>query len=134
MTPTERRLALGAAAALILTASAAAQTKPPSLEGDWQGPLSVGQKTLHLALHVTPAPEGLDNASLDVTEQGVQGLPGRVIDQKGAMSEILFLDAGADYTATLSEDGRTLTGKWNQGPVSIPLVMTRQAPAGRPKP
>jgi hypothetical protein len=89
----------------------------------------VGQKTLRLALHVTPAPEGLPNASLDSLDQGVDGLPGRVVDQKGATSQILFLEAGADYTATLSDDGQTLTGKWSQGPVSIPLVMTRQAPA-----
>ena len=124
------RLVAGVGAALVLSGPAAAQ----SIEGDWAGSLSAGTHTLHLALHVSPAPEGLPNASLDSVDQGVQGIPGRIIDQKGATSQILFLEAGADYTATLSPDGKTLTGKWSQGPTSIPLVMTRQQPAAPAKP
>lgn len=129
MNARSQRLALAMGAALMFAAPAAAHGAGKGIEGDWKGTLAFGPKTLQLGLHVTPAPEGLDNASLDVVEQGVQGLPGRIIDQKGATSQILFLDAGADYTATLSDDGQTLTGKWNQGPASIPLVMTRRAPA-----
>lgn len=115
------------AAALLIAGPAAAQGKAASIEGDWQGSLHVGQKDYRLILHVTPAPEGLPNASLDSPDQGVEAIPGRVIDQTGATSRILFLDVGGDYAATLSEDGKTLTGKWNQGLAPLPLVMTRTA-------
>ena len=117
--------ALVAACVLAPAAPAFAQT----LEGDWSGMLQTPKAKLHLVLHITRAAEGLPNASLDSPDQGMEGLPGRVIDRKGATAQVLFLDAGADYTATLSADGRTLDGKWNQGPASIPLVMTRNAAA-----
>jgi hypothetical protein len=121
--------ALGLAVALAVAVSAPAQEKAATIVGDWQGSLSLGKRTLTLALHVTPAPEGLPNASLVDLQQGGEGLPGRIIEQSGATSQVLFLDAGADYTATVSADGQTLTGKWNQGALSLPLVMTRTAPA-----
>lgn len=124
-----RRLWLAGAAALVVNGAAAAQEKAASIIGDWQGSLSVGKRTLNLALHVTAAPEGLPNASLVDLQQGGEGLPGRIIEQTGATSQVLFLDAGADYTATVSADGQTLTGKWSQGALSLPLVMTRAAAA-----
>ncbi|HSV01976.1 MAG TPA: hypothetical protein VLI41_02115 [Phenylobacterium sp.] len=122
------RLLAGVGAALILAGPAAAQ----SVIGDWAGSLSLGARSLRLALHVSPAPEGLPNASLESPDQGAGDVSGRVIDQKGATSQILFMEAGADYTATLSPDGKTLTGKWSQGAMSLPLVMTRQSPAAAP--
>ena len=133
MTPISRLapFALGLAAALAIAVSAAAQDKAATIVGDWQGSLSLGKRTMNLALHVTPAPEGLPNASLVDLQQGGEGLPGRIIEQTGATSQVLFLEAGADYTATVSADGQTLTGKWNQGALSLPLVMTRTAPAAQ---
>lgn len=122
-----RMLALGilACSALAIAAPAAAQ----GLEGDWSGVLQAGPKRLRLALHVTPAPEGLPNVSLDSLDQGAKGIPGRVIERNGATAQMLFLDAGAGYAAKLSDDGNTLTGKWSQGPVELPLVFTRTTAA-----
>jgi hypothetical protein len=123
---TVRRAVLGLGAALALVAGAAQAQPAPSVIGDWTGTLQAGKTTIDLVLHVTPAAKGLPNAGLDIPARGVADLPGRVVDQHGSTSQILFLEAGADYTANLSADGKTLTGKWTQGPASLPLVMTRR--------
>ncbi|MEO8113280.1 MAG: hypothetical protein ABI655_02790 [Phenylobacterium sp.] len=118
------RTALGFAAALALGASAQAQ----AFDGDWRGTLAAGGQALRLVLHVHTDKEGTD-VSIDSLDQGAMDIPGAAMKQEPPNLGLLFLGIGGAYDATLSADGKTLTGKWTQGANVLPLVLTLQPPA-----
>ena len=98
--------------------------KPNPLVGFWAGSLQVGVVKLRLAFAVVEA-EGVLSAKLDSLDQGKKNLPFGEVDHKDGKVSIANAAIGITYTATLSEDGKTLTGEWAQGGQKLPLVMTR---------
>ncbi len=118
-----RRAGLAIAGLLVLAGPAAAQ----DILGDWEGTIATPAAKLRVVMHVTPAPEGLPNAALDSLDQGAMDLPGRVMRMEGDKVDVLFLAIGGGYSATLSPDGKTLTGMWTQGPADLPMTLSRKA-------
>lgn len=113
---------IGAAPAVPASATAAA-----SLAGEWRGALAIpGGASVPLVLHVAGAPEHW-TATLDSPAQGATGLPVAEVVQDGTAVRFALSAPQASFAATLSPDGRTLTGTWSQGAASLPLVMTRAA-------
>lgn len=126
MTRWIRRTAFGLAAALALGTGAQAQ----AFDGDWQGVLSAGGRQLRLVLHIHTDKDGTE-VSIDSLDQGAMGIPGAAMKQEPPNLGLLFLGVGGSYDATLSPDGKTLTGKWSQNAADLPLVLTLQ-PAAKP--
>lgn len=119
ITKSAQRLALGCAAALIVAASAAAQTH----DGDWAGAakLPSGQE-LHLLLHLTTK-GGDTDATLDSIDQGVT-IPAAAVKANGDKLSILFLAVGGELEGAFAADGKTFTGAWKQG-LAIPVTLTK---------
>lgn len=113
-------------AALILTVllpPASAQT--PSLEGIWEGTLSVGGASLRLIFKVTKSPTGSLTATLDSPDQGALGLPVDAVALDGNSVRFDLTRLGASYEAKVNSQFTELTGNWKQGGLELPLVMKR---------
>jgi hypothetical protein len=100
-----------------------------SIVGDWRGAVSPAPgRSIPLVLHINGTP-GSFTATLDSPAQGAVGLPVASVKQEGRTLYIVLTTPSASYTATVSDDGKTLVGTWSQGGGSIPLTMTRAVPA-----
>jgi uncharacterized protein len=90
--------------------------------GDWKGTLKTPGPELQLALHIQQASAGAYTATLDSVDQGANGIPVSSITFEENKLKLQFDRMKAGYEATLSEDGKTLTGTWSQGGGSLPLT------------
>jgi uncharacterized protein len=92
------------------------------ISGDWQGTLNTGVGELRLVLHITKAPDGSLQATLDSIDQGQIGIPVPSITLKDSK---LKLDvAVATYAGKVSADSKTISGTWSQGK-DLPLEFKR---------
>lgn len=104
-------------------------TASTSVVGDWRGAVSPAPgRSIPLVLHITGTPGSL-TATLDSPAQGAAGLPVASVKQEGTTLHFVLTTPSASYTATISDDGKTLEGTWSQRGGSIPLIMTRAAPS-----
>lgn len=108
--------------ALIGTHSAWPQASPGS---DWSGTLTASGQQLHLALHLTPGDHGALAAKLDSIDQGAMGIPCSDVTVDGEAFSFAVPAIGGHYAGQISADGKTITGTWSQGPMSLPLNWTR---------
>jgi pimeloyl-ACP methyl ester carboxylesterase len=110
-----------------VSAQTPTEAPAPTILGEWRGTLSPAPgRAIPLVLHVSGA-TGHWAATLDSPTQGAIGLPVSSVTQEAAEVRFALAAPKADYVATLSADGRLLTGKWLQGAASLPLTMTRTA-------
>lgn len=110
--------------AIFLLIGAALAASASDLSGTWTGNLVAGGRTLRTGLNITEA-AGHYTATLDSYDQGAVGIPATRVTVEGTR---LHLDApaiDAVYDATLSADGKTLSGTWKQRGISIALTLTR---------
>jgi hypothetical protein len=94
-----------------------------SPEGTWLGALAVGGATLHLAFHVTRAPDGALVATLDSIDQGARGIPVDKVSFDAPTVRLELTNLGGVFAGTL--DGDVLVGTWTQGGRALPLAMKR---------
>ncbi|MBV9156584.1 MAG: beta-lactamase family protein [Acidobacteriaceae bacterium] len=107
--------------------------EPSAVDGDWSGVLRAGGGSLRLALHVKTVSAGKMDVSLDSLDQGAMGIPcdNAKLDGKNFSFDVPAVHG--NYTGTLSDDGKKLTGTWTQG-TPLPVELTRQASTGeKPK-
>jgi pimeloyl-ACP methyl ester carboxylesterase len=111
-------LTLGAAAGL---AAAADQ----GVVGSWMGTITLPSAEIAVIFHLASTPEGALQATLDVPDQGAQGLPvDSVTWQDGALRlEIKFIDVV--YEGKLTADGQSCEGSLVQGGTTTPLTLRR---------
>jgi hypothetical protein len=94
------------------------------LEGTWNGAIEFQGKTERLVLKLTNQADGSAIGSIvDLDGSNLEIPVG--ISQKAANVTIEVAAVAASITGTLN--GADLTGTWNQGPVSLPVVFTRGA-------
>lgn len=94
------------------------------ITGQWQGTLDVQGQSLAIVFNVEEEGEGF-TSTMDSPDQGAKGIPTsstKFEDQKLAITVDML---GVNFEADLSEDGSQLDGTFNQGPLSLPLVMTK---------
>ena len=137
--PILTRCLFSASAAFLLATSAAAQTAPAAavasvqgLDAEWDGMLGVAGTQLRLVLHVHSNPAGGTVTTLDSLDQNVSGLVVTDLAKAGDKMSFQVPIIGARYEGTLSADGQTVKGSWQQG-ASFPLTFARRA-AGAPAP
>ena len=112
---------LFAGAFLIFATAAHAQT-PPSLAGDWDGGLKVPAGIeVPLILHLTDT-----GATLDSPDQNAKGVAA-TLSRNGDAVVLEIPSSKARFTATLSADGKTLTGTFAQGGATMPAHFSRRA-------
>ncbi|HKU54356.1 MAG TPA: alpha/beta fold hydrolase [Rhizomicrobium sp.] len=120
-------------AALLLTGiGAAAADEIASLAGDWDGTLPTGRGvSLRMTLRVDSS-DGKTTAYMVSLDQGGVKIPIAGIARDGDSVTFDAPTVQGSYSATLSRDGKTMTGRWAQR-VTLPLTLTRRA-EGAPDP
>jgi CubicO group peptidase (beta-lactamase class C family) len=106
-----------------------AQSKP-SLAGDYAGILA---GALHLKLHITAAPDGSLNGTLDSVDQGAIGIPCADFQIDGNTLSFRVPAVNGTWKGTVSADGASLTGTWSQGtPMALNFARDTFVPAEKP--
>src|SRR5579862_8448695 len=119
------RMILTAMLALFIAASSIALAhKPPGIAGDFTGALHSNEVTLRLALHVKANKAGRLSVTIDSLDQHAMGIAASDAVLKGDSFSFEVPSVGGKYRGTLSGDGVTIDGIWNQG-TPLPLVFTR---------
>lgn len=93
--------------------------------GDWNGDIEVQGMQLRLVFHITEDGENL-KATMDSPDQGANGIPVQKIVLDGKKLTIEMPNLGLKYISILNDDGTEIEGTFNQGPMSLPLKMTRE--------
>jgi hypothetical protein len=112
---------------LTMAASAFAQA---DMRGHWTGNLNTPNGAVGFEFDLDKTSDGWIG-SVSVPAQGANGMPLENIsfaEGKGTF----HLKGGAgdpNFTGTLAEDGKTLDGTFSQGPMSLPLKLTRAGDA-----
>ncbi|HEX4002138.1 MAG TPA: TIGR03435 family protein [Candidatus Acidoferrales bacterium] len=116
------------AAGLLEAAGRQTQTAPPEtgIVGTWQGTLHIPQgPDLRAVEQVTePTPGNLKVVLYSIDQSG-QGIPATSASfQSGVFKyAVNFLDN--TFEGKMSNDGKSISGTWKQGPLSVPLVLER---------
>jgi len=100
-----------------------------AISGDWKGTLKTrgpqGQEvSLPVVLRFLTDQRANMIGFLDSPSQGAKDIPITEASLTGAKFVAKIAPLGAEFRADL--DGKTLTGEWTQGPVGIPLKMTKE--------
>jgi hypothetical protein len=99
---------------------------PKELEGAWEGAIEVNGQTLHLTLTLANSPEGPATGTLVSIDQGAQ-IPLPSIVSAGTHLKLIAQSVAGTWEGETS--ATQLTGTWVQGPLNVPLVFKRPAPA-----
>jgi hypothetical protein len=91
------------------------------LAGTWNGALSTGTDDLRLRLNITKTGSGGATGTMDSLDQGANGIPISAITLKKDKVHFEARGVGGVYEGTLSTNGATLSGEWQQGGGSLPL-------------
>ena len=110
---------------LVLLSANLAHAQAAKVAGDWEGTMPDGR---HIVLHFTAETATALSGTIDSPDQGAYDIPlSDVTCKDGALSASVAMVQGV-YKATLSADGKTLTGSWTQGGGEpTPLNFTRAA-------
>jgi len=106
---------------LIISAFAFSQ----EIAGDWNGALKVGGMQLRLVFHITKTDAGY-SATMDSPDQGAKGIPMSKTTYENQVLTVEMAAAKINYSGTF-DNKETVTGTFNQGGQSFPLVLTRKA-------
>ena len=128
MHPTRRIPALLLALIAFLPLSIHAQQKP-NIAGTYTGMLG----NLHVKLHIKSDTSGALTCTLDSPDQNALDLPCADIHLSGQSLTFNLPIVNGTWQGTVSPDGASLTGTWNQG-APLPLNFDRESTAAPEKP
>jgi pimeloyl-ACP methyl ester carboxylesterase len=89
----------------------------PTIAGNWQGALDVGNFKLRLVLKISQLPDGTLKATVDSLDQNAKDLVVDTISFQDGVLKFAMKALNASYAGTLSKDGSQLTGQFTQGAV-----------------
>jgi hypothetical protein len=128
------RRRITAAAALVLVLSLPVVTRAgqtaPSASGHWEGAIQVPAQELNIQVDLAPAAGDWEGA-ISIPAQGLKGFPLTTVAVKGNTVTFAMKGVPGDpvFTATLSADGKTLSGTLAQGGGTVPFALTRAGEA-----
>ena len=115
---------------VLFAPQSASPQKPASLAGDYAGTLG---GTLHLKLHMKTAADGALSGTLDSLDQGAMGIPCTDFHMDGMALRFAVPSVHGSWKGTVSADGNTLTGTWDQGsPMALNFSRDTFVPASKP--
>jgi pimeloyl-ACP methyl ester carboxylesterase len=127
-----RSAALGAVFALGCAAAASAAQDPPAVkpapkgvEGIWEGALKVGAVELRLAFKIKKDKDGKLTATMDSIDQGAKDLPVPEVVFEGRKLSLTGPKNTAKFAGTLSDDGQSIKGEFEQAGLKLPLELKR---------
>jgi hypothetical protein len=114
----------GATLPLDLSQAKSASVADAQLKGDWEGPLDARGRKLTIIFHIRAA-EDRTVATLDVVEQGANGIP---VSVRRDGDRLIFDVASirATFEGTLKAD--SIRGHWIQSGASLILTLQRRTP------
>jgi uncharacterized protein (TIGR03435 family) len=108
-------------------APAITPASPTDIVGIWQGTLHIAQTNRDLRIENKISRD--DKGNLKVVDysidQGGQPLVANKASFEGGVLKFTIEAIGGSYEATISADGKTMTGTWTQGPSPLALNMER---------
>jgi CubicO group peptidase (beta-lactamase class C family) len=116
---------LGLVAGLSLGACAA---QAQDARGDWNGAIAVPGATLHIAIHIWPAPGGALTATLDSPDQGAGDIPVAAVTATGDALSFSVPGVAGGYQGKWDAAGQRWVGTWTQGGYPLPLNLERGLP------
>jgi hypothetical protein len=134
MSSAKTKIALVIALVLLLVASAGLvatwqfarhRQSASSLQGFWEGSISVNTATLRLLLKVDKTPDGTYTATLDSVDQGARDIPVNAIMLSNGAVRFQLASLQANYEGDLNARATEMSGKWHQGGMSFPLTFKR---------
>jgi pimeloyl-ACP methyl ester carboxylesterase len=99
----------------------------PTLDGDWDGTLSISVIKLRLAFHIRIGPDGA-TGTVDSIDQHAIGIPLSKVTRSGDSVGFEIASIKATFQGGLDPSGESLTGQWHQGADDTPLKLTRRPP------
>src|SRR5215475_13949017 len=94
--------------------------KPSDIDGAWIGGLS----KLRLVLHIITYEDGM-TAKVDSPDQNAFGIPVTTITRDGAELKFEVKSIAGRYEGKINPELTTISGTWEQGGDSMPLVLKR---------
>jgi hypothetical protein len=101
------------------------------IEGDWQGTLRGGSNGLRLAVHISRAPQGFLQGTLDSLDEEAYGIPITSITFEKSKLEFSADSISATFDGDANSDLSVINGSWSQAGRSFPLELKRGAPANK---
>ncbi len=103
------------------------QTGQTAADGNqkWQGVLDVKVAQLTLNFDLTQDADGTWSGNIYSADQGNARIPVSKMDVSGNRVTIETTQPPAKFAGTISDDQKTITGKWTQGPGRHDLVLRR---------
>ena len=92
-----------------------------SITGSWHGKLDVGGQQLGVVFNLSTDSEGKAQCTMDVPQQGAQGIPVRLIHLSADSLSLEVTQIGLSYAGRREGDG--IKGTFRQGPVTLPLEL-----------
>jgi uncharacterized protein (TIGR03435 family) len=97
------------------------------LSGNWQGTLKTS-KDLRIIFNLYKGDKDGWSAKMYSIDQTPQPIPVDSVTRTGSDMKMTINMIGGGFSGKLSEDGKTMTGTWAQGPQTFPLILTRATP------
>jgi uncharacterized protein (TIGR03435 family) len=112
---------------VLQAATPKAEVNPLDLSGTWQGTLHAG-KDLRVVLKVTKDDKGAYKSVFYSIDQGGQALPVAGTTLQSGTVKLDLTAVGGTYEGKMSPDGKSIDGKWMQGPNPLALALERATP------
>lgn len=94
-----------------------------ALLGTWEGTLDVKGKMLTLALTLTNGSDGATGKLVSVDQNNFE-MPVTRITEEGSHVKLVITMVSGGFEGDVKGD--EIAGTWTQGPLSLPLVLTRR--------
>jgi hypothetical protein len=94
------------------------------LKGQWSGALSVQGSQLRIVFHVTKTDTAY-KTTMDSPDQQAKDIPVSATSFKFPNVKFELAAIGGGFEGVMADDKTTITGKWSQSGMSLPLVLTK---------
>jgi uncharacterized protein (TIGR03435 family) len=94
------------------------------LSGNWQGTLKAN-KDLRIIVNFYKGTKDAWSAKMYSIDQGAQPIEATSVVRQGSSIKVVVDAIGGTFDGKVSDDGKTMTGTWTQGPQPLPLVLVR---------
>lgn len=100
------------------------------IAGIWQGTLHDPQsnRDLRTEIKIEKADAGAYKVTVFLIDQARQPIQANLTTFENGALKFSLVGFGGGYEGKMSDDGKTITGRWSQGPKPLPLVLARTAP------
>src|SRR5436309_15925398 len=111
-----------ALAALLVSHEANAQSSA-NIAGTWQGTLDLSVAKLRLVISLKKKDGGGFTGTMDSPDQGAFDMPIDEVTIDGKTIKFTMKRIGGSYEGKLSDDAKSIDGKWKQPGLSVALVL-----------